>query len=275
MENPKLSPLMKRLITAFLLVPFAISVLIVGSPLFEICLILVGILLAWEWASMVPSKDKVFYLGAYAFVVAVVVGFPKGWSLVIIALTTAYVFWKSKGEERRALLTLGVPYISIGIGALTWFYQEAGVVFFLWLLFVVWGMDTGGYVVGCTLKGPKLMPKISPNKTWSGLIGGLLFSVIFGSVIVWYVKSSYADVAISLSSYNEYASIFTGVYIIMGVLAMLFGFISQIGDLVESAIKRKVGVKDSSSLIPGHGGVFDRIDALIFVAPFAYLWFVL
>ncbi len=167
-----------------------------------------------------------------------------------------FVGYKAKGENKRFLLVLGVPYISLGLASLMWLYQEGGLYFLLWLLFVVWGMDTGGYLVGSKLKGPKLMPKISPNKTWSGLIGGLLFSVLGGSLVIWYAGN------------------FEEVYIIMAVWALIFGFISQVGDLVESAIKRNVGVKDSSALIPGHGGVFDRIDALIFVAPFAYLWLV-
>ncbi|MDR1694302.1 MAG: phosphatidate cytidylyltransferase [Lactobacillaceae bacterium] len=274
MANPsKMNSLTKRTITALILVPFVLSVLIVGNPMFEICVVLLGFLLAWEWANMIPSKNKDLYLASYSFAVVVLVEYPKIWGFIIVALITAFVFIKARKEKKRFLLTLGVPYISIGLACLCWIYQDVGILFFLWVLFVVWGMDTGGYMVGSTLKGPKLMPKVSPNKTISGLIGGLVFAVLAGSLVVWYVESTYADVALNYISDKEYLFIFKGVYVIMGLLAMLFGFISQMGDLVESAIKRNVGVKDTSGLIPGHGGVFDRIDALIFVAPFVYLWF--
>lgn len=271
----KLSSLNKRIITAIILIPFVISVLAVGNPLVDISLLLLGILLAWEWSNMVPSKDKNFYFGAYTFALSVLMFSPKIWGLVIVLLVAVFTYIKSKGEEKRCLLTLGVPYISVGVASLSWIYSDIGLLFFLWLMFVVWGMDTGGYVVGSTLKGPKLMPKVSPNKTISGLIGGLLFACLFGSLVVYYFDSRYEEVVLAFLTPKEYGFAIKGIYIVMGVLAMIFGFISQMGDLVESAIKRKVGVKDSSNLIPGHGGVFDRIDALIFVAPFVYVWFLM
>lgn len=274
-EPKKMSSLMKRIITAFFLVPFVISVLVVGSPMFEIFVFLLGILLAWEWANMVPNKNNGFYLGAYAFAVAVLIYSPQIWGLITVLFTSIFVYYKSKNEERRFLLTLGVPYISLGLASLVWIYQDIGMLFFLWLLLVVWGMDTGGYIVGTTVKGPKLMPKVSPNKTISGLIGGLVFAAIAGSLVIFYVEYMYKDVGMMFISKKEYFFAFKGIYIVMSILAIILGFISQVGDLVESAIKRSVGVKDSSNLIPGHGGVFDRIDALIFVAPFLYVLFLM
>lgn len=276
MANPeKMSSLTKRIITAVILVPFVISVLIIGDPLIDIALLLLGVLLAWEWSNMVPNKDNSFYIGAYVFALATLIYSPKIWGLTIVLLTTVFVYIKSRKENKRFLLSLGVPYISIGIASLSWVYSEIGLLFFLWMLLVVWGMDTGGYVVGTTLKGPKLMPKVSPNKTISGLIGGLVFACIAGSLVVFYVDNTYEDVMLKFFAYNDYTFAVKGIYIVMGMLAMIFGFISQMGDLVESAIKRNVGVKDTSNLIPGHGGVFDRIDALIFVAPFIYIWFLM
>lgn len=161
---------------------------------------------------------------------------------------------QGRGEERRNLLTLGVPYISVGIGSLIWLFGTVGFVTTLWFLIMVWCVDIGGYVVGCNLKGPKLAPKISPNKTWSGLIGGVVFSVA-ASVVFSHLFSLHAN------------ALFYAVF--GGVIAV----IAQIGDLVESYIKRSIGIKDSSNLIPGHGGVFDRVDGLIFTAPLVALWF--
>lgn len=273
-NKENLSPIMKRMITVSLLVPFVLSVLIVGSPMVEMMVLVVGILLSWEWAKIVPSKKPEVYMGSYIFTLVAAICFPREWAVLAMVITTLFVYCKAKGEGKRGLLTLGVPYISLGLGCLVWYYQAAGLLFLLWLLFVVWGMDSGGYLVGSKLKGPKLMPKVSPNKTWSGLVGGLIFSAIGGSLIVWYTSYMYKDVALMFVNNQEYARDLLGVYVYLGLIAIVFGFISQVGDLIESAIKRNVKVKDSSNLIPGHGGVFDRIDALMFVAPFAYLWFI-
>ena len=117
-------------------------------------------------------------------------------------------------------------------------------------------MDIGGFIVGCNLKGPKLAPKISPNKTWSGLIGGIVLAMAVSYLYIYLVVRDDK-----------------GMHMFFVVLGGLIAAISQIGDLIESAIKRKLGIKDSSSLIPGHGGVFDRIDGLIFAAPFFYWLF--
>jgi phosphatidate cytidylyltransferase len=116
----------------------------------------------------------------------------------------------------------------------------------LWLLFVVWAVDVGGYLVGCSVKGPKLAPKISPNKTWSGLFGGMGLAALIGWGGAYYFGWEN-------SSFYVY-------------LAAVLAVVEQIGDLIESAIKRVAGVKDSSDIIPGHGGVFDRVDGLIFTA---------
>ena len=112
--------------------------------------------------------------------------------------------------------------------------------------------DIGGYVFGCSLKGPKLAPKISPNKTWAGLLGGIFLAVVISYGICWYFDAG--------AVVNAYIT-----------MAAALAVIAQIGDLIESAIKRHLGLKDSSNIIPGHGGIFDRVDGLIFAAPFALL----
>lgn len=110
----------------------------------------------------------------------------------VVAGASLLVWFKARGEERRNLLTLGVPYISVGIGSLIWLFGTVGFVTTLWFLIMVWCVDIGGYVVGCNLKGPKLAPKISPNKTWSGLIGGVVFSVA-ASVVFSHLFSLHAN----------------------------------------------------------------------------------
>ncbi|MFV0627111.1 MAG: phosphatidate cytidylyltransferase [Alphaproteobacteria bacterium] len=275
MEKPKLNSFMKRSITSLVLVLFVFGVIYVGTPLLEITALLVGILLAWEWSNAVPNKNKTFYLSSYIFSLVSCLAYPSYWALGAVILTALFVWFKSKEEEKRKLLTLGVGYIAVGVSSVVWIYQISGPWFMLWLLFVVWGMDTGGYVVGCTLKGPKLMPKISPNKTYAGLFGGLLFSAIFSSILVFVFDYINREATLSYVSYEEYMDGLKTMYLTTAGLAMVFGFISQIGDFVESAIKRNIGIKDFSDLIPGHGGVFDRFDALIFAAPVLYLSLVL
>ena len=164
------------------------------------------------------------------------------------------VWFKAANEKHRRLLALGVLYISVGIGSVVWLYSTVGFLDTLWFLLMVWGVDTGGYFVGTTLKGPKLAPKVSPNKTWSGLLGGVLLSVLV-SVAFNYAFTSREHV------------------VFYAVLGGIIAVVAQIGDLVESYIKRSLGIKDSSNLIPGHGGAFDRVDGLIFAAPLVFLLF--
>lgn len=120
----------------------------------------------------------------------------------------------------------------------------------LWALAIVWTTDTGAYIIGTLVGGPKLVPTISPGKTWSGFIGGSLLGSAFGVTI-----APYCQIGIK----NQIA--------LLG-LTLLATFVGHTGDILESAIKRLFGVKDSSHIIPGHGGLLDRIDSLLLVALF-------
>lgn len=255
MAKSKSSSIVKRIITALVLVPATVGIMYVGFPYVQIMALLVGGLLAWEWAEMVPSKKPCVYVSAYASSVAAAIMFPSCWGTAFVICGAALiVFFKSAKENWRGLLTLGSLYIPLGIGSLVWLYSLVGFSDTMWFLLMVWSVDTGGYLFGSTLKGPKLAPKISPNKTWSGLIGGVLLAVLV-SVAYSYVFSDQLHIAF-------YA-----------VLGGIIAVVAQVGDLVESYIKRRLGVKDSSNLLPGHGGIFDRIDGLIFAAPLVFLLF--
>ncbi len=252
MEKTKLYSLLKRTATAVVLIPITIWCLYAGYPFAQVFALIFGAMFSWEWAQMVPNKRPAFYAVAYMFVmVAAVMGVAY---LEVLLGAMLLVWFKSSKEAHRRLLVLGVPYISVGIGSIMWFYELVGYLATFWFLLAVWCVDIGGYVVGCTLKGPKLAPKISPNKTWSGLFGGVLFSVIASLIFCYFVGAA-------------------SHYLFYGVLAAVIAVVAQIGDLVESSIKRHLGLKDSSNLIPGHGGVFDRIDGLVFAAPLVYVLF--
>ena len=123
-------------------------------------------------------------------------------------------------------------------------------------LFIVWATDIGAYMIGRQFGKHKLLPKVSPNKTIEGSLGGILAAVLVGAAFMLFDKSVYAPHS----------------FLVMLVLIILFSIIGQFGDLVESAIKRHFGVKDSGKLIPGHGGILDRFDSMIFVFPIMHLF---
>ncbi len=250
MEKTKLYSLLKRIVTALVLIPVTIWCLYAGYPFAQVFALVFGAMFSWEWSYMVPNKRPAFYAMAYMLAVSVAIMLASVLVFGVVLLGTVILVWKkSEGEQYRRLLVLGVPYVSIGIGSVMWVYEFVGYLATFWFFLAVWCVDIGGYVVGCTLKGPKLASKISPNKTWSGLLGGVAFSVVASLVFCYFAGT-------------------TSHYVFYGVLAAIIAVIAQIGDLVESSIKRHLGIKDSSQLIPGHGGVFDRIDGLVFVAPF-------
>ena len=118
---------------------------------------------------------------------------------------------------------------------------------------MAWLADTGGYFVGRRFGKAKLYPSVSPNKTWAGLYGAMLGSTIAGVV--------------AALTYLPELRLIHGI-----ALGLVGGVVGQLGDLVESLLKRSVGVKDSGTIIPGHGGILDRIDAVLFVSPFTYLY---
>jgi phosphatidate cytidylyltransferase len=152
-----------------------------------------------------------------------------------------------------SLCPVGLAYIAVAGGALLWLRDDpiAGRADVLFLLLVVWAGDIGAYLVGRRLGGPRLAPHISPGKTWSGAVGGLLAAVAAGllaahvlsDAIIWRVM----------------------------VVAAVLGIVAQAGDLLESFVKRRLEVKDSGRLIPGHGGLFDRLDGVLAAAPVAAL----
>ncbi len=252
MEKSKKTTLMKRIASTLVLAPLVLWMLYNGWMTTLFLVMVVNMLLAWEWSEMVPNKKKTVYAVSYlaASVMPMMFLYPSYvfYPLGFIFLTTVFVWFKAKGEEHRRLLTLGVPYIALGTGALTWLYTWISPIAAIWLLVAVWGVDIGGYLVGSTVKGPKLAPKISPNKTWSGLLGAMLFSALISAAFAHFTEPTWM--------------------IRMAAVGAVLAIVAQCGDLLESKVKRYLQVKDSSNLIPGHGGMFDRVDGLLFSAPF-------
>lgn len=256
-----------RVLSAAILIPTALAAIWVGGGPYILVLAIAAGLLAIEWAKMsapdAPAEVAVaITVATLAGVFAAYTGWYRSAWLVMLGGAVVAAIASRHKTERAADAGYGVIYIAPALIAMVWLRDTAsdpfvwplswppseGVSWTLLLFAVTWAADIGAYAVGNIAKGPKLWPRISPNKTWSGFIGGLIASGLAG---FWLVQ---ALPAIGLSP-------LTGFFV--GLLA---GLATMAGDLWESILKRRFGVKDSGDLIPGHGGLLDRVDGLMFAA---------
>lgn len=208
-----------------------------------------SVILAWEWGRLVRgvTTDAAFYGHAGAAIAACIcIGADAAW-LAVPALGAGAVFAAiaTQVSGTRLWSALGVLYLGLPGVSLVFLRTDAvfGVFAIFFLFLVVWSADIAAYFTGRTIGGPKLAPKISPGKTWSGLTGGLIVPTFLAYGFAVWLGDTWA-MAIAL-------------------LGAGLALTSQIGDLAESAIKRKFQVKDSGQWLPGHGGLFDRVDGLI------------
>lgn len=219
-----------------------------GTPAFEVMVALAAGILAREWFAMTGSGQSrragLILAGVVVIAVAVAASFGLVVALTALALGTALVVLATRGAP---WLTLGTLYIGLPCVALVWLRSDpaTGRDIVLWLLLVVWASDIGGYAAGRLIGGPKLAPRISPNKTWAGLAGGVGAAAATSTLFASAVGGAHVATAAALGA---------GLAIV-----------AQMGDLGESWVKRRFGVKDASKLIPGHGGLLDRVDALLAV----------
>jgi phosphatidate cytidylyltransferase len=241
-----------RAASAAVLIPAVLAAIFLGWVFLVVIAIAVA-LLAFEWSSM--STPKVRNAGAVLLTVFVLAAlfsaylhhFGWAWGFVAIGALAAGA-WAMVSAERPLDAAFGVIYIAAPCMALTWLRAMPNPIGWTILLFAItWSADIFAYVVGNALKGPKLWPSLSPNKTWSGLIGGL-------------VGAMATSMAVAASPYST-ARLSLGVAAMIGLAG---GVATMAGDLCESMLKRRFGVKDSGDLIPGHGGLFDRVDGLLF-----------
>ncbi|NNJ75840.1 MAG: phosphatidate cytidylyltransferase [Anderseniella sp.] len=242
-----------RIAAALVLIPIALLDVWAGSVWFELGIAMIAAIMAAEWCRMVHRGSQFqFVLHALAAIAAVLIVSRSG---VAMALQVIAVCWmmslirevlRKKSGSRWAWW--GIPYIALPGLALILIRQspEYGLFAVLWLFAVVWSADTLAYVFGRLIGGPKLAPSISPNKTWAGLVGAVAGGIVASAAMGWYAGLP-----------SAWPLLVGG-----GVLAVL----EQLGDLFESAAKRRFGVKDSGRIIPGHGGVLDRVDGLIFAS---------
>jgi phosphatidate cytidylyltransferase len=252
-----------RVASATILVPTVLAAIWYGDGPFLLLLAIAVGLLSVEWAKMsapdAPAEVAVtITVAVLAAVFAAYLGHYDGaWMLVAAGAVIAAIASRHR-TERAADAGYGVIYIAPAVITLVWIRDTAtehfslipqkGVSWTLLLFAIVWSADIGAYAVGNLMKGPKLWPRISPNKTWSGFVGGLLISAL-------------ASVGMTLALPNIAMSL-----IAAAIVGLIGGFATMAGDLWESILKRRFGVKDSGDLIPGHGGLLDRVDGLMFAA---------
>ncbi|HXT80880.1 MAG TPA: phosphatidate cytidylyltransferase [Acetobacteraceae bacterium] len=252
--------LRQRGASAAVLIPCALVCVWLGGPVFAVLVVLAVVGLAWEWAALCGAASAAWTRGivivaaTVPVVLAAVGETPAGLVAVPVAAAAAALLARRTESvpARRAEQAFGVIYVAVPAIALLWLRADAGagLANLLFLLGAVWVADSGAYVAGRALGGPKLAPVISPGKTWSGAIGGVVAAAVFGGI-----TAALDPLAVAW----WYAV----------VLAAGIAVIGQAGDLFESRLKRHFGVKDSGRLIPGHGGLLDRLDALLAVAPVA------
>lgn len=252
----------KRMASAALLLPAAVLCIWLGAEAWAALVAAAMAVLAWEWVRLCGfSSRRLPGMGVpLAVLAAGTLALMDAYGAALLFLLGGALLVRGLAEVPRARwtphsfwLAFGILYIGIAGLALIHLRGDAaagrGNVLFLFL--VVWASDSGAYLAGRSLGGPKLAPAVSPNKTWSGAVGGLLSAVAAGAAAAYVMEPGITGQVVPVAAF--------------------LSLLTQAGDLFESWIKRRFHVKDSSSLIPGHGGLLDRLDGVLAAAPAAAL----
>lgn len=255
--------LLRRVLSAFVLLPLALLPVALGGWVFLAMLGGLIVVLAWEWRHLTAA---VFgsaggdLAGASALLAALaallLAGLGHGTMAIaaLIALAVLVALAARLLGHPGRWVAAGVLYFGLPAVALVWLRDlpGMGVVALVWLLIVVWSTDIAAYFVGRRIGGPRLAPRISPGKTWSGLAGGMAAAAIAAVVV-----------GLAVGAGRPWLAAAAGAGLAV---------VAQMGDLCESHLKRLAGIKDAGHLIPGHGGMLDRVDGLLFAAPTLALW---
>lgn len=246
------SDLMTRSVVGGCLVVLAAGALYLGGVAFWALTSLAGVLMIGEWAALHGAGPRGVRLAQFALSVPLAIASPLASGPGFLALglfigAGGFIAATARSGGQGA----GAVYIGLPVLALLLLRGDAhGLLLASWALATVWATDIGAYFAGRAIGGPKVAPAISPNKTWAGVIGGMLAASLFG---------------IALHALG-------GLPMRLMIAAPALAVAAQAGDFYESWLKRRAGVKDSGTLLPGHGGVLDRLDGVVPVAPLAALW---
>jgi phosphatidate cytidylyltransferase len=244
-----------RVLSALVLAPVPILAIWFGGPLLAILTVVAAVLMAWEWGRLCGGGNAGAAAPALIAAVAIAVVAASLWGIgvgVLLTLAGALIVWQLALHYHATAplwLAAGSLWVALPCTILLWLAQSgnAGRGTLFWVFAVVWATDIGAYAVGRQVGGPLLAPKWSPRKTWAGLIGGVVCAALVGG---------------ATAGVLGVASVLPLVLVSAGL-----AIVEQFGDLAESVAKRRFGVKDASGLIPGHGGLLDRLDGLLAVIP--------
>ena len=229
-----------RLMSGGLFAVLGLFLIWVGGIPFHILVSLIAGIMVWEVARMVDGGNRAVPLGALTgLALLILVELPAGFALPLLFVPALVgISQLEKHKATYALFTSAVLFASFGLIALR---DEYGFIWMIWLALIVIFSDVLGYFAGRIIGGPKFWPKVSPKKTWSGTIAGWIGAAVIGAVYVAWGKAGVEIIGISIA----------------------LAIAGQLGDVAESALKRRMNVKDSSNILPGHGGMFDRFDAML------------
>jgi phosphatidate cytidylyltransferase len=247
-----------RVASGVIMAIVAVSLTVAGALPFAGLVLAVALIVSWEWGQIVrdPGFNRISAAHLLGVAIAIVLAALDQAALGLLALTAATILVALLAFNSNASFSaLGVAFAGLPGIALVWLRADGqyGLWAVLYLLLAVVFTDIGAYFTGRLIGGPKIWRRISPNKTWAGLLGAIVCSATVG-----YVYALYCPVATSPSK--------------LALGGMVIAVIAQAGDFAESALKRRFGAKDASRLIPGHGGFMDRVDGLTTVAIVAGLY---
>lgn len=246
-----------RIISGIIMAGVALAALVLGGYFWIAIITLLGIMLAFEWSTLVrlPKSVQSGAMLAAAVVAVILIADFAGflYSIAVISGLLIGCGIASKAASDRGILWFGIGLAYIGFPVLALIYlrilpEPVGFIVTLWLMLVIWATDIFAYFVGKSVGGPKFLPTISPKKTWAGFFGALA-----GATLVAIGTAQFFNLGAPLFS--------------LIVTSIAVSVLAQAGDALESALKRSLNVKDSGSLIPGHGGFFDRLDGVLVSAP--------
>ena len=247
-----MSELTQRMLVGAILIVVAIAEIWLGGTAFWVLATVGGLIMVSEFSGLLKVTEQHRRMAMYAMCIPLGVLSPLAlgpsffaFGLIIgMAIGVAMI-------ARNAALGAGLVYVGLPVLALLWLRErpDNGLVLTLWALSLVWATDIGAFFSGRTIGGPKIAPAISPSKTWAGLIGGVAMAT-----------------ALAMGFRH-----WLGLPLVLVWATPLLAVAAQAGDFFESWMKRRAGVKDSGSLLPGHGGVLDRLDGVVTSAPLAAL----
>ena len=250
MSGASWSDLAPRMLSALVLLAVGLGAILLGGLAFKALVILAVAAMIWELARMTHAPGAVppIWLGLIAAASMAGIAFLPGFAKLSLVLLPAVIGTLKPRRDMGVFAAYAIVILLTGLG-LVGLREGFGLLVILWIVAVVVVSDVAGYFAGRSLGGPKFWPAVSPKKTWSGTVAGWIGAALVGF-------------AFHRMGHGGAALIW---------LSPLLAFAGQLGDIAESAIKRRAGVKDSSNLIPGHGGVMDRFDALAFAVVLAML----